>query len=74
MEFVYGPDQARKIMKYYEKQGEDWILKKTKYYILGNYEIEQDHQTNETRELAYINGLAINEHKSTGENNISYLL
>jgi RHS repeat-associated protein len=73
LEFVYGPDQARKIMKYYEKEDEDWVLKRTKYYILGNYEIEQDNQTNETRELIYINGFAIIEHKSTGENNTYYL-
>ncbi|NCC74213.1 MAG: hypothetical protein EOM06_12550 [Sphingobacteriia bacterium] len=54
LEFVYGPDQSRKIMKYYEKEGGNFVLKKTKYYILGNTEKEVDNVTDETRTLALV--------------------
>ncbi|MCD4746681.1 MAG: FG-GAP-like repeat-containing protein [Bacteroidales bacterium] len=73
LEFTYGPDEARKIMKYYEYENNNWTLKKSKLYILGNYEIETDEELSETRELLYIGGFAIKEHKSTGENNTYYL-
>lgn len=72
LEFVYGPDQSRKIMKYYEKEGGNFVLKKTKYYILGNTEKEVDNVTGETRTLNYIAGKAILEQTSTG-NHLYYL-
>jgi len=54
LEFVYGPDLSRKIMKYYEKEGGNFVLKKTKYYILGNTEKEVNNVTGETRTLALV--------------------
>jgi RHS repeat-associated protein len=72
LKFVYGPDQSRKIMKYYEKEGGNFVLKKTKYYILGNTEKEVDNVTGETRTLNYISGKAILEQTSSG-NNLYYL-
>jgi len=68
IEFVYGPDQARKIMKYMEWENNAWVLKKTKYYILGNTEIEVEAATGNTRTLNYIGGKAILEQTSTEEN------
>jgi RHS repeat-associated protein len=68
LEFVYGPDQSRKIMKYYEKEGGNFVLKKTKYYILGNTEKEVDNVTGEIRTLNYISGKAILEQTSSGIN------
>jgi RHS repeat-associated protein len=72
LEFVYGPDQSRKIMKYYEKEGGNFVLKKTKYYILGKTEKEVDNVTGEIRTLNYISGKAILEQTSSG-NNLYYL-
>ena len=72
LEFVYGPDQSRKIMKYYEKEGGNFVLKKTKYYILGNTEKEVDNVTGETRTLNYIGEIAIFEQTSSG-NYLYYL-
>lgn len=68
LEFVYGPDQERKIMKYLEWENSTWALKKTKYYILGNTEIEVDNVTNETRTLNFVYGTAILEQTPTEEN------
>jgi len=67
IDFVYGPDQSRKVMRYYEKEGGTFVLKKTKYYILGNTEIEVDNVSNETRTLNYIAGKAILEQSPTEE-------
>ncbi len=67
LEFVYGPDQSRKIMKTYQKEGGNFVLKKTKYYILGNTEIEVEHPTSKTRTLNYIGGQAILEQSPTEE-------
>jgi len=73
IEFVYGPDQARKIMKYMEWEKNTWALKKTKYYILGNTEIEVDHQNGGTRTLSYIGSQAIWEQSTTTGNHLYYL-
>ncbi|NCA87318.1 MAG: hypothetical protein EOM83_17455, partial [Clostridia bacterium] len=73
IEFVYGPDQSRKIMKTYEKVGGDWLLKKSKYYILGNTEIEVNHQTDETRTLSYIANKAIWVQNAATGNQLYYL-
>jgi len=70
---TYGPDQERKIMKYLEWENNAWALKKTRYYILGNTEIEVDHQTGETRTLSYIGGKAIWEQTSYSGNHMYYL-
>ncbi|MDD4402829.1 MAG: hypothetical protein PHI24_13520, partial [Desulfitobacteriaceae bacterium] len=67
IEFVYGPDLSRKIMKTYENEGGNSVLKKTKYYILGNTEIEVEYPTGKTRTLNYIGGKAILEQTSTEE-------
>jgi RHS repeat-associated protein len=72
LEFVYGPDQSRKIMKTYQKEGGNFVLKKTKYYILGNTEIEVEHPTSKTRTLNYIGGQAILE-QSPIEEKLYYL-
>ena len=71
-DFTYGPGQSRKTMKTFEKEGDDWILKKTKYYILGNTEIEIDETTGETRTLTYVSGDAVWEQTPSG-NNLYYL-
>jgi RHS repeat-associated protein len=73
IEFVYGPDLSRKIMKTYENEGGNFVLKKTKYYILGNTEIEVDHQTGETRTLSYIANKAIWEQNAANGNQLYYL-
>jgi len=73
IEFVYGPDLSRKIMKTYEKEGGNFVLKKTKYYILGNTEIEVDHQTGENRTLSYIANKAIWEQNTATGNQLYYL-
>jgi len=67
LKFVYGPDQSRKIMKTFAWENGDWALKKTKYYILGNTEIEVDNVTNETRTLNFVYGTAILEQTPTEE-------
>jgi RHS repeat-associated protein len=73
LEFVYGPDQSRKIMKTYQKEGGNFVLKKTKYYILGNTEAELNHQSGETRTLSYIANKAIWEQNATTGNRLYYL-
>ena len=73
IEFVYGPDLSRKIMKTYEKEGGNFVLKKSKYYILGNTEIEVNHQTDETRTLSYIANKAIWEQNAATSNQLYYL-
>ncbi|MDD3132730.1 MAG: RHS repeat-associated core domain-containing protein, partial [Bacteroidales bacterium] len=73
IEFVYGPDLSRKIMKTYEKEGGNFVLKKTKYYILDNTEIEVDHQTGENRTLSYIANKAIWEQNTATGNQLYYL-
>jgi len=55
-------------MKYYEKEGGNFVLKKTKYYILGNTEKEVNNATGETRTLNYISGKAILEQTTSGDN------
>jgi len=68
LEFACGSEQSRKIMKYYEKEGGNFVLKKTKYYILGNTEKEVNNVTGQTRTLNYIAGKAILEQTTSGDN------
>ncbi|MCX6232098.1 MAG: FG-GAP-like repeat-containing protein [Bacteroidetes bacterium] len=50
LKIIYGPEFSRKKSEYYENQ----ILKKNKYFILGNYEVEENLSTGEIINNHYI--------------------
>ena len=56
LEFNYGPDEERKITRYYDIPGiRKRVLLKTRHYVFGNFEVEIDRNGNE-RLIHYLNG------------------
>ncbi len=74
VEFSYGPDGLRKIMRSFDwnDNNNDWILSKTKYYILSNLEIEE-FVNGDSRQLLYVGGFAIQEKINNNDPELFYV-